>query len=125
MQAILHKLKEKRVIMEQDQLFTDYDNLVQTRELQMMKSMLPFVALKQQKPLAILIQSLQFRNTIRMFQNNENALSACAINTTNENEKRNAMIQTLRNFCTPKEKETIDTLLNIMCVMESYDSFSN
>lgn len=111
--------------MEQDQLFTDYDNLVQTRELQMMKSMLPFVALKQQKPLAILIQSLQFRNTIRMFQNNENALSACAINTTNENEKRNAMIQTLRNFCTPKEKETIDTLLNIMCVMESYDSFSN
>lgn len=111
--------------MEQENLTTEYDNLVQTRELQMMKSMLPFVGVQQQKPLAILIQSLQFRNTVKMFQNNENALSACAINTSNEAEKRNAMIQTLRNFCTPKERETIDTLLNIMCVMESYDSFQN
>ena len=111
--------------MEQEYLFTEYDGLVQTRELQMMKSMIPFVATRQQKPLAILIQSLQFRNTVRILQNNEKALSACSINTLNESEKRNAMIQTLRNFCTPKEKETIDTLLNIMCVMETYDSFSN
>ena len=34
-------MKEKRkVYMEQDYLFTEYDNLTQTRELQMMKSML-------------------------------------------------------------------------------------
>lgn len=111
--------------MEQDNLFTEYDSLVQTRELQMMKSMLPFVGAKHQKPLAILIQSLQFQNTVRMFQNDENALSACSINVSSEAEKRTAMIQTLRNFCTPKEKETIDTLLNILCVMETYDSFSN
>lgn len=110
--------------MEQDYLFTDYDNLTQTRELQMMKSMLPFVGMKHQKPLAILIQSLQFRNTVKMFQDNENLLSACSISASNEAEKRNAMIQTLRKFCTPKEKETIDTLLNIMCVMETYDAFN-
>lgn len=118
-------MKEKREFMEQEYQFTEYDGLVQTRELQMMKSMLPFVGAKQQKPLAILIQSLQFRNAVNMFQNDENALSACSINVTSEAEKRNAMIQTLRNFCTPKEKETIDTLLNIMCVMETYDSFTN
>ena len=117
-------MKEKRDFMKQEQLFTDYDNLVQSRELQMMKSMLPFVGIKQQKPLAILIQSLQFRNAVKMFQNNENALSACSISVTNETEKRNAMIQTLRKFCTPKEKETIDTLLNIMCVMETYDAWN-
>ena len=111
--------------MDQDYLFTDYDGLVQTRELQMMKSMLPFVGIKQQKPLAILIQSLQFRNAVKMFQNDENALSACSIPVSNENEKRNAMIQTLRKFCTPKEKETIDTLLNIMCVMETYDTWND
>ena len=110
--------------MEQDNLFTEYDNLVQTRELQMMKSMLPFVGIKQQKPLALLIQSLQFRNAVRILQNDENVLSACAIPVSNETEKRNAMIQTLRRFCTPKEKETIDTLLNIMCVMETYDSLN-
>lgn len=111
--------------MEQENLYTEYDGLVQTRELQMMKSMLPFVNVKHQKPLAIFIQSLQFRNAVRMFQNDENALSACSVNTTNEAEKRNAMLQTLRSFCTPKEKETIDTLLNILCMMETYDSGGN
>ena len=107
--------------MEQENLYTDYDGLIQTRELQMMKSMLPFVAVKQQLPLALFIQSLEFKNTVKMFQNDANVLSACSVPISNETEKRNAMIQTLRKFCTPKEKETIDTLLNIMCMMETYE----
>lgn len=109
--------------MEQEQFLTEYDGLVQTRELQMMKSMLPFVNVRSQMPLAILIQSMEFRNTVRMFQNNANALSACTIN--NEPDKRNAMVQTLRKFCTPKERETIDNILNMMCLIENYDAFTN
>lgn len=102
--------------MDQEQYFTEYDGLVQTRELQMLKSLLPFANVRSQMPLALLIQSMEFRNTIHMFQNNANVLSACSVQS--EPDKRNAMLQTLRRFCTPKEKETIDTLLNIMCVME-------
>lgn len=102
--------------MNQEQYVTEYDGLVQTRELQMLKSLLPFASLRSQMPLAILIQSMEFCNTIQLFQKNENVLSACSVN--NEPDKRNAMLQTLRKFCTPKEKETIDTILNIMCVME-------
>lgn len=116
MWLILHKMKTKRVFMNQEQYVTEYDGLVQTRELQMLKSLLPFASIQSQMPLAILIQSMEFRNTIQMFQNNANVLSACSVH--NEPDKRSAMIQTLRRFCTPKEKETIDTLLNIMCVME-------
>ena len=102
--------------MEQEKFITEYDELVQTRELQMLKSLLPFANIKSQMPLAILIQSMEFRNTLHLFQNNANVLSTCAIQ--NEPDKRNAMLQTLRKFCTSKEKETIDTILNIMCVME-------
>lgn len=108
--------------MEQEQLTTEYDELVQTRELQMLKALLPFANIKSQMPLAILIQSMEFRNTVKMFQNNANALSACSIN--NEPDKRSAMLQTLRKFCTPRERETIDTIMNIMCVMENYDAFT-
>ena len=102
--------------MNQEQYITEYDELVQTRELQMLKSLLPFANVRSQMPLAILIQSMEFRNTIHMFQNNANVLSSCSIS--HESDKRSAMLQTLRKFCTPKEKETIDTLFNIMCVME-------
>lgn len=109
--------------MDQEQYLTDYDGLVQTRELQMMKAMLPFVNVRSQMPLAILIQSIEFRNTMKMFQNNANALAACTV--TDDTERRNGILQTLRRFCTPKERETIDTLMNIMFVMENYENFSN
>ena len=109
--------------MEQELYITEYDELTQSKDLQMLKSMLPFANTKTQMPLAILIQTLQFQNTLKIFQNNANALSACSVN--NEPDRKTAMIQTLRKFCTPKERETIDTLLNIMCVMENYDAFSN
>lgn len=108
--------------MEQEQYLTEYDGIVQTRELQMLKSMLPFVQPKSQLPLAMLIQYIEFQNTIKMFQNNTDVLSACTI--TNESERRNAMLQTIRKFCTPKEKETIDNILNIICVLENYESFA-
>ena len=102
--------------MDQENYVTEYDELVQTRELQMLKSLLPFANIKSQMPLALLIQSMEFRNTLHLFRNNANILSACSIK--NEPDKRNAIFQTLRKFCTPREKETIDTILNIMCVME-------
>ena len=102
--------------MNQNQFVTEYDELVQTRELQILKSLLPFADIRNQLPLAVLIQSMEFRNTVQMFQNNANVLSACSAN--NEPDKRSAMIQTLRKFCSPREKETIDTLMNILFVME-------
>ena len=108
--------------MEQEQYVTEYDELVQTRELQMLKSMLPFLNTRNQLPMAILIQSMEFRNTIQMFQNNADVLSTCAVK--EDTDRRSAMLQVLRRFCTAKEKETIDTILNIMCVMENYDSFN-
>lgn len=105
--------------MEQEQLITEYDGLIQTRELQMLKAMLPFIHTKNQMPLALLIQTMEFQHAIRYFKENANALSAFSLN--NENERRSAMLQTLKKFCTPKERETIDTILNIMCVMENYE----
>ncbi len=107
--------------MEQEQFLTDYDCLVQTRELQMLKAMLPFVHSKNQMSLAIMIQYMEFQQTMRLFKDKQNALSAFSIE--NENERRNAMLQTLKKFCTPKERETIDTMTNIMFMMENYENF--
>ena len=103
--------------MEQENYLTEYDGLVQTRELQMLKAMLPFAAPRSQMPIAMLIQTMEFQQTMRVFRNNANALSAFSVH--NETDRRSAMLQTLKKFCTPRERETIDTILNIMCVMES------
>jgi hypothetical protein len=103
--------------MEQEHYLTEFDGLVQTRELQMLKAMLHFASPRSQMPLAMLIQTMEFQNTMRMFQNNNNVLTAFSVH--NEADRRSAMLQTLKKLCTPRERETIDTVLNIMCVMES------
>ena len=105
--------------MEQEQFLNEYDSSIQPRELQMLKAMLPFVHTKSQLPLAIMIQTMEFKNTVRYFRENENSLTAFSLN--NDIDKRNAMLQTIKKYCTPKERETVDTILNIMCVMENYD----
>ena len=107
--------------MEQESYKTEYDEQIQTRELQMLKSMLPFVNNKNQMTLAMLIQYIEFQNTLKMFQTNTDVLSAASF--TNESDRRNAMLQTMRRFCTPKERETIDNILNIINVIENYESF--
>uniref|UniRef100_UPI004055FD31 hypothetical protein n=1 Tax=Agathobacter sp. TaxID=2021311 RepID=UPI004055FD31 len=109
--------------MEQELYVTEYDEHVQTRELQMLKSMLPFVGTKSRMPLAMLIQYIEFKNTMQMFQSNTDVLSAASFS--NESDRRNAMLQTMRRFCTPKERETIDNILNIISVLENYESFVN
>lgn len=107
--------------MEQEQFLTDYDCLVQTRELQMLKAMLPFVHSKRQMSLAMMIQYMEFQQAMRIFKENNNALSAFSVE--NEAERRNSMLQTLKKFCTPKERETLDTIQNIMLMMENYENF--
>ena len=105
--------------MEQEQLITEYDTQIQTRDLQMLKAILPFVHTSNQMPLAIMIQTMEFQNTLRYFRSQQNQLSAFSVSS--DTDRKNALFQTLKKFCTPKERETIDTLLNIMCVMETYD----
>ena len=105
--------------MEQEQFLNEYSNSIQPREFQMLKAMLPFVHTRSQMPLAMMLQMMEYKNTIRYFKDNENQLSAFSLN--NEIDKRSAMLQTLKKFCTPKERETLDTIMNIMCVMENYD----
>ena len=105
--------------MDPEQLITEYDSKIQTRELQMLKAMLPFLHSNTQMPMAFFIQAMEFKKTMQYFKDNSNTLSAQSI--TSESERRSAILHTIKKFCTPRERETIDTLLNIMCVMENYD----
>ncbi len=109
--------------MEQEPSITEYDSLVHSREIQLLKSMLPFVETQHQMSLAIFIQFIEFKNTINIFKTNQNCLSASSI--TNENDRKAAMIQAIISHLAPNERETIDNLLNMMnmmSMMENYES---
>ena len=100
-----------------------YDDVVQTKNVQILKSIVPFLDVRSQRPAAMLIQYMEMQNAYRTFSRPDNSLAACAIN--DGIDRRSAILGAIRQYCTPKEQETIDTLMNLFCVMENYDMLNN
>ena len=99
-----------------------YDDMVQTRNIKMLKSIIPFLDFRSQKPAALLIQYLEFQNANNAFSRPDNSMAACSI--PEGSDRRNAMLSAIRQYCTPKEQEAIGTVLNFFIVMENYDMFN-
>ncbi len=107
--------------MEQDIALTAFDQLTQSREIQMMKTMIPYLKNSQKKQFAILIKYMELQNTAKLFAKEDQLISICSL--PEEENNMIAMLNELRKFCTPKEAETIDNLTNILSVLETYDSY--
>ena len=85
--------------------FTPFDNMTQTRELQMLKTAIPYMKGDQKKQFAILIKYMELQNTIQVF-----------------NQEDKVMLNDLRKFCTDKELETLDMITNMVSMMETYET---
>ena len=107
----------------EEQTSVTYDDMVQTRNVQMLKSIIPFLDFPSQKPAAMLIQYLEMRNAYSAFSKKDSSMAACAL--PNGTDRRNAMLSAIRQYCSPKEQETIDTILNLFCVMDNYELFNS
>ena len=94
--------------------FTPFDNMTQTRELQMLKTAIPYMKGDQKKQFAILIKYMELQNTIQVFNQEDNV---------SEDENSTlAMLNDLRKFCTDKELETLDMITNMVSMMETYET---
>ena len=106
----------------EEQTSVTYDDMVQTRNVQMLKSIIPFLDFPSHKLAVMLIQYLEMRNAYSAFSKKDNSM-ACAL--PNGTDRRNAMLSAIRQYCSPKEQETIDTILNLFCVMDNYELFNS
>ena len=107
--------------MEDKNMFTPYDEMIQTREVQMLKAMVPYIGGRTKQSLAFLIQYMEWKNTLQKFSDGSSELCACEI--PEGTDRRIAMLTELKSFCTPKAQETIDTFLNLFCIMDNYELF--
>lgn len=55
------------------------DSLIQDNRLCMLKAALPYLELRGQRPLSIYVKILELKNTFSLFQQDEETLSACAL----------------------------------------------
>lgn len=113
-----HPMDEKKVFPQ-----TPYDEMVQTRELQMLKTMVPYIGQNQQIPFILMIQYLEFQHTYELIQRPKSTLSACSL--PEGKDKKSSLLNDLKVFCSPEEQEMIDNLLNVMTILDNYELFMN
>ena len=103
----------------EDSHMTQYDEIMQTRQLQMLKTVVPYLGVQAQPRIAMVIQFLELQRSMEMARNGSPELAACEV--PGGTDRRSALLNDLRRFCTPKEQETLDMLMNLFIIMESYE----
>lgn len=103
------------------------DTLIQSRQLQMLKAIVPYIYEPQQKTISFMIKMIELQKTMQLFEGESGAqveeLRICS----NESptERTCHMLNALREFCTPQEQENIDLFINFFDMFSSYETLFN
>lgn len=108
-----------------DDLFksTPFDVFTQSRSIQMLKTIIPYLELPQQKGMSLFVKYLELQHTLSVFdQPSKQPVSICSISETAD--PYTQMLSELRSFCTDQEQEFLDTILNLSQMFRFYGSLT-
>lgn len=103
------------------------DTLIQSRQLQMLKAIVPYIYEPQQKSISIMIKMIELQKTMQLFEGEPSMqaeeLHICSNDSPTE--RTCHMLNALREFCTPQEQENIDLFINFFDMFSSYETLFN
>lgn len=101
------------------------DTYVDSKELQILKTIIPYLKESQQRNIAMMVRFIELIKTNELFDaanNNQcQELTACACDT--EEERMVKMFQAVKQYCSTKEQEQIDMILNFIEVSDGFKYF--
>ena len=99
-----------------------YDDRLQTKEIKILKTILPYLTPTTQKNISMLISYMQLQKTMEFFENPENTMQIVAME-----KKDNAadILNAIRVHCNSQEQQQIDHLLNAMQMISTYEILFN
>jgi hypothetical protein len=100
------------------------DSLIQSRQLQMLKAIVPYVDESRQQTLSIMIKMIELQKTMQLFEGEPSLQAAELHGCSGDSPTDRAchMLHALREFCTPNEQENIDMFLNFFETFSSYET---
>ena len=97
------------------------DSLIEDRQLQMMKAAIPYMNGPSQKNMAFMIKFMELERTVSVFNSSPSSIQMCSVSE-DETASPLQLLSALREFCTEREKETIDMLLNYLQMFSAYET---
>ena len=92
------------------------DTLIQNRPIQMLKAIVPYLYEPQQRMVSMMVRRIELQRTMQLFdaapEMQAQELRICS----NESptERTHQILNVLREYCTPQERDQIDMILNIL-----------
>lgn len=99
---------------------TFFDSQLQNHQLQIMKTMIPYLSAGQQRPFALLIKYMELQKTAQLFSND--TLTIQEVSSLSPQERMFQMLTDISEQCTPGEKENIENFLNMYQMLSAYDT---
>ena len=106
--------------MDEKTLFTPCDEITQTKELQMLKTIVPYLSKDKQRPLVMMISCMAMLNSMKVLSETP-ALSVAETETPSD--RRIAMLNALKKYFSPSEQETIDNILNVFSILDNKEIY--
>ena len=106
--------------MDEKTLFTPFDEITQTKELQMLKTIVPYLSKDKQRPLVMMISCMAMVNSMKVLSETP-ALSVAETETPSD--RLIAMLNALKKYFSPSEKETIDNILNVFSILDNKEIY--
>ena len=106
-------------------LMTTFDNLIQSKQLLILKAAIPYLSGNSQKALSIFAKYYELIKTMQISQGENSALSMCSVTTENPSDKPLQFLKDIRCYCNDAEKETIDFFVDFFQIYETYENFMN
>ena len=110
----------KGFFMDENSLFTPFDEITQTRELQMLKTIIPYMPHDSQKQMTLMVHYISLMNSMRMI---DSAPALSVAETESMSDRRLSMLNALKKYCSKSEQDTIDNLLNIFSVLDNREIY--
>lgn len=105
--------------MDNEYKTTPFDAQLQSHDLQILKTVLPYMEWKQQKTLAVLIKYMELQRTANVFSSETPSISICEIK--DGSEKTMQMLSDISDVCNEKERESIDMIINMLQMFSTYE----
>lgn len=106
--------------MDNNYIPTAFDEKIQSKDLQILKTALPYMNGSRQKEILTLIKSMELKKSIDLVNSDDTSLSICS--TDNPMENTLNMLSDIRKYCSEREQEHIDMILNIFSMFSTYET---
>lgn len=102
---------------------TEFDQQTTNRHLQVLKAAIPYMPVSQQKTMSFLIKFQELQNAMHIFQSDGGELGICSL--TEEEKNPLDMLESIKSYCSDKEKELLDVLTNFLQASQLYRQYQN